>query len=242
MTGILLVSDQRISEIKRSLDIKIGSGWDYWCLKGAEKYGDAFWYAEKAKFELRRQNLFKLPPRRRNDDFDFTVRERDNAIYREFWETYQAINDEFIPEDPVYSGTRAGITLATTADAWTYSSPASGQSRVLESYIGGESTVSTVLRLAVQRATGGTTATNQTPEKMSTRSPNGVGTFATTWTAQPTLSGTALLFHAFNTFGGTDRWVSAPGEEIYQVNGEILSARSSSGTPVISSHMVYEEL
>ena len=113
---------------------------------------------------------------------------------------------------------------------------------MLESYVGGESTTSTAARIAIQRSTGGTTPTNQTLEKMSTRSPAAAGTFATTWSAQPSLSGSALLYHAFNTFGGTDRWVSAPGEEIYQVNGELLSERSASGTPVVSTHVVIEEL
>jgi hypothetical protein len=113
---------------------------------------------------------------------------------------------------------------------------------VLESFAAGEATVSTVVRIAIQRSTGGTTPTNQTPEKFSTRSPAAVATFATTWSAQPTLSGAALMFHAFNAFGGGDRWVAQPGEEVYLVNGELLSCRSASGTPVVSAHVVWEEL
>lgn len=158
------------------------------------------------------------------------------------WAEYEDINRRLLPEDPVYSGSRPGATLATTTDLWTLTSGASGQLRVLESFLGGESTVSTVLRFAIQMSTSGTTPTNQTPEKFNTRSPAAVATFATTWSAQPTLSGNAALFHAFNTFGGSDRWVPSPGSEIYLVNGEKLSGRSAVGTPVVSGHLIWEEL
>lgn len=159
-----------------------------------------------------------------------------------FWAEYEDINRRLLPEDPVYSGTRGGVTLATTTDLWTLSSPAAGQLRILESFVGGEATTSSVVRLAVQRSTGGTTPTNQTPEKFNTRSPAAASTFATTWSAQPTLSGAPNLFHAFNAFGGGDRWVSQPGQEIYLVNAEILSCRSASGTPVVSGHVIWEEM
>lgn len=160
----------------------------------------------------------------------------------DFWGEYDDVNQRLCPWDPVYSGTRAGITLATTADAWTLSSGASGQLRLIEAFMGGESGASAVERLALQRSTGGTTPTNQTPEKASTRSPAAVATFATTWSAQPTLSGNPFAWLSANTFGGSDRWVPAPGEEFYLVNGELMSARSSSGTSVVSTHAVWEEL
>lgn len=161
---------------------------------------------------------------------------------RAFWEEYEEINRGYLPDDPVYSGTRAGVTLTTTDDLWTLTSPGSGQVRVLESYLGGENTTSTVLRFAVQISTSGTTPTNQTPEKFNSRSPAAASSFRTAWSTDPTLSGVALLFHAMNTFGGTDRWVPAPGAEIYLVNGEQLSGRSASGTPIVSSHLIWEEL
>lgn len=169
-------------------------------------------------------------------------RERFLARSHAFWVEYEELNRTYLPDDPVYTGTRAGVTLSTTADLWTLTSPGSGQLRVLESYIGGEATTSTVLRFAVQLSSSGTTPTNQTPEKMNSRSPAAASTFATTWSAQPTLSGNALLFQAFNAFGGTDRWVPAPGSEIYLVNGEKLSGRSAVGTPVVSSHLIWEEM
>lgn len=161
---------------------------------------------------------------------------------RSFWQEYDTINTVWLPEDPVYTGTRSGVTLSTSADLFTLTAGGSAQVRILEWFIGGESTTSTVLRFAIQRSTGGTTATAQTAEKMNTRSPTATSVFATAWSAQPTLSGNPLLFSAFNTFGGTDRWVPQPGEEIYLVNGEQLSGRSQSGTPVVSAHLVWEEL
>lgn len=169
-------------------------------------------------------------------------RERFLSRSRAMWEEYEDINRVYLPDDPVYTGTRSGVTLATTTDLWTLTSGSTGQDRVLESYLGGENTASTVVRFAIQISTGGTTPTNQTPEKMNSRSPAAASTFRTAWTGQPTLSGNPLLFHAFNTFGGTDRWVAAPGAEIYLVNGEQLSGRSASGTPIVSSHLIWEEL
>lgn len=235
-----LVADQRLDavrfEVVRATPVRDVRALLY-IAAGERKYGERFLQAEIRKLELRRRYHASEAPLRGRQSW-----EQMRASSDAFWEEYQALNDLWMPEDPVYAGTRGGITLATTTDAWTYTSPSTGQARILESYVGGENTSSTVGRIALQRSTGGTTATNQTLEKMSTRSPTSVGTFATTWSAQPTLSGVALLFHAFNTFGGTDRWVSAPGEEIYQVNGELLSARSASGTPLVSTHAVLEEL
>jgi len=168
--------------------------------------------------------------------------DRQKAISDEFWGEYDDVNQRLCPWDPVYTGTRGGVTLATTTDLATLSVGSSGQLRILESFLAGESAASAVERLAVQRSTGGATPTNQTPEKASTRSPAAVATFATNWTTQPTLSGNPLLYHDCNTFGGTDRWVPSPGEEIYLVNSEILSWRSASGTSVVSSHHVWEEM
>jgi hypothetical protein len=51
-----------------------------------------------------------------------------------------------------------------------------------------------------------------------------------------------MLSLAFNAFGGFVRWVAAPGEEIYYVNSEVVSMRSASGTSVVSSTIVFEEL
>lgn len=202
----------------------------------ASDFLSRFVYAEGMKTAMRVQ--YGLAVRQARGE----ARESFLSRSRAFWAEYEEINRRVLPDDPVYTGTRSGVTLATTTDLWTLKSPASGQVRVLESYLGGESTVSTVLRFAIQFSTGGTTPTTQTPEKMNSRSPAAASTFNTAWSAQPTLSGQPLMFHAFNTFGGTDRWVAAPGGEIFLVNGEQLSGRSASGTPVVSSHIIWEEL
>lgn len=192
--------------------------------------------AEQVKTAMRRRYAEALRQVRGESREDFLTRSRA------FWAEYEHVNRQYIPDDPVYSGVRAGATLATTADLWTLTSPASGQVRIVEHMIGGESTASTVLRFAVQISTGGATPTNQTPEKFNTRSPAAASSFRTAWTTAPTLSGNPLVMHAFNTFGGFDRWAPPPGGEVYLVNGEQLSGRSASGTPVVSSHLIWEEL
>ena len=166
-----------------------------------------------------------------------------------FWSEYEELNRLHLPDDPVYSKTSAGVTLTTT-NLWQLLAGASAQVRVLESYIGGEAVASTVLRFSVARSAigTGTAPATCTAEKFNTRSPAaattcyGAATAQVAWgTTQETLNN-PLFLHAFNAFGGTDRWVPQPGEEIYLVNGEYMSGRSLSGTPVVSSHLIFEEL
>ena len=235
----LLIEEQRILSLKDKLLSEIPIvDWRHrvYLNAGDSKYGESFWIAEQIKIDMRYEYATCIAETHGEPREIFLSRSRS------FWEEYEEVNRIWLPEDPVYTGSRAGITPNTANDNWTLSSASAGQDRVLESYVGGEATASTVTRIAVQRSTGNTTPTNQTPEKMNTRSPAAASTFATAWTTQGTLSGVAILFHAFNAFGGTDRWVPQPGEEIYLVNAEILSNRSASGTPVTSYHAVWEEL
>jgi hypothetical protein len=160
----------------------------------------------------------------------------------EMWAEYEEINRRLIPEDPVYSGSRGGVALSTSADLWTYTSAATGQARVLEISIGGEATVSAVTRVGFYNASSGATPTNQTMEKFSTRSPAAGGTFATAWTTAPTLNTNPVLWFAFNAFGGADKWIAQPGGESYVVNGEKVSKRSNSGTSTVSGHVIVEEM
>jgi hypothetical protein len=204
---------------------------------GERKYGERFWISEEIKVEKRRRYCDEVE-QMRHRPFDEQV---DHM--RSFWQEYQEINDEWLPEDPVFTGTRLGATLSTTADLWANTVGASGQHRILESLVGGEAAAAAVARVVINRPSGaGVTPTNQTPEKMSTRSPAAVSTFVTAWATNPTLSTNDLITHAFNAFGGNDRWVPQPGEEIYQVNGESVSCRSRSGTSVVSAHDIWEEL
>lgn len=232
MTTLERVESQYAKLLPRGDDLRALIYFD----RGFEKYGEPFLIAEGLKREMRERYYAAVAATHGEP------RERFLARSREMWEEYEEINRLWLPEDPVFSGVRNNVTLATTTDFWTLSCGASGQLRLLESFIGGEATTSTVLRAVINRATGGTTPTNVTPEKMNTRSPAAVATFASTWSAQPTLGTNDLVSQAFNAFGGTDRWVPQPGEEVYSVNAEILSCRSRSGIPVVSGHSIWEEL
>lgn len=158
-----------------------------------------------------------------------------------FWKLYELVNRIFDPSDPVYSIINPGVALSTTADTLTFQAASAGQGRILEIIIGGEATASAVNRIAIQRA--GTSITGNTaitPEKFNSRSPAAAGTYGKAGTQS--LVGNPLLSLAFNAFGGFIRWVAAPGEEMYFVNSEVISIRSSSGTSTVSMTGVFEEL
>lgn len=187
------------------------------------------------KKELRRKNWIK--------ELRYPSRCLNEAIDRswEFWTQYELVNRELCPDDPVYSIVNPGTALSTTADNLTFQAYTTGQTRVLEIMIGGEATASAVNRVSVQRAgTAITSNTAITPEKFNLRSPAALGTYGKAGTQA--LVGNPMLSIAFNAFGGFIRWVAAPGEEIYCSNGEVLSIRSASGTSIVSSTGIFEEL
>ena len=120
--------------------------------------------------------------------------------------------------------------------------------RANEISIGGEATSSTVNRFAVRRSTTNlTTPTAQTPAKMSSTSPAAYTDAATTATGEPTTAAApAIWTYALNVFGGVIRWVAAPGQELL-VQGATAGSNeytleSSSGTGVISTQIVFEEI
>lgn len=159
----------------------------------------------------------------------------------EFWAEYEQVNRDYCPDDPVYSIINSGTALSTTADNLTFQAASAGQGRILEIIIGGESTTSTVNRVAVQRA--GTSITGNsaiTPEKFNSRSPAAAGTYGKAGTQA--LSGNPAFSLAVNSFGGVIPWKAAPGEEVYYVNSEVVSIRSLSGTATVSSTGIFEEL
>lgn len=167
-----------------------------------------------------------------------------------FWSEYEEINVRYLPEDPTFSKTSTGVTLTTTNSLWQLLAGATGQMRILESFLGGEAAASAVLRFAVARSAIGVGAApaTYTPEKFNTRSAAAVTTAygavgaQVAWaTTQETLNN-PLFLHAFNAFGGTDRFIANPGEEVYLVNGEYASGRSLSGVPIVSAHVIFEEL
>jgi hypothetical protein len=160
---------------------------------------------------------------------------------RKMWTAYEQVNRDFCPDDPVYSNVKAGTALSTTADLLFFKAAASGQTRILELIIGGEATASAVNRVAVTQ-TNATLASNAnvTPEKFNSRSPAAAGTYGNANTSA-VLAGHMLVL-AFNAFGGFIRWVAAPGEEMYCVNGEVISVRSLSGVSTVSGTGIFEEL
>lgn len=160
---------------------------------------------------------------------------------RKTWTMYEQVNRDYCPDDPVYSNVKAGTALSTTADLLFGKAAASGQFRVLEWIIGGEATSSAVNRVAIAQmnATLAGSAT-VTSEKFNSRSPAAAGTYGNANTSA-LIAGNMLVL-AFNAFGGFIRWVAAPGEEQYAVNGEVISLRSLSGTSTVSGTMIFEEL
>lgn len=160
---------------------------------------------------------------------------------RKLWTAYEQVNRDLCPDDPVYSIVNAGATLSTTADLLSTQAAAAGQNRILEIIIGGEATASAVNRVSIQRSgTSFTSNTAITPEKFNTRSPAAAGVYGKASTQA--LVGNPMLTLGFNAFGGFIRWVAAPGEEIYGMNSEIVSARSASGTSLVSGTIIFEEL
>lgn len=154
----------------------------------------------------------------------------------------------------VYQKPYTGVTISTTNSVYMVRSTATVQGRVLESYIGGEATTSTVLRAGIMRSTADGTGT--APATYVAQKLNPLSQAATTvvygalsanvvfGTAQETV-GDPLVVHAFNAFGGTDRWVPQPGEELYYTGAvatNSLSLRSLSGVPLVSGHVIFEEL
>lgn len=121
--------------------------------------------------------------------------------------------------------------------------------RITEMFIGGEATSSTVVRMAARRnSTQAATPTNVVPAGLSPFSAASAANFHQL-AVTPPVAGAAtqhLLNMSFNAFGGVIRWVAAPGEELYIIgataaNNEI-SLSSVSGSALISSHVIFEEL
>lgn len=146
-----------------------------------------------------------------------------------------------------YNSNREGATPIAAEVLLALTSSATSVDRIVEVFIGGEATASTVNRMTARRSSAvGTTPSAQTPEKLNPRSAAAAATVATTFSAEPTTVAVALGTWAFNAFGGVIRWVAAPGEELYVVGGTAadteISIESTSGTGLISLDMKFEEL
>lgn len=156
-----------------------------------------------------------------------------------------------------YTSAADGWTCAAFADAASLTNSnhqslrtwsATVAARVIEVFIGGEATSSTVNRMTLRRhSTQGATPTNTTPAQLNPFSPaaRALG-FVLCASTQPVVQAGHLLNLAFNAFGGIIRWVAAPGEEPYFTGATATnnegSISSLSGTGIVSSHIIFEEL
>lgn len=149
---------------------------------------------------------------------------------------------------PTAVGNTADLTSAGYHALQGYASP--GIVQIIELFMGGEATSSTVNEMEVARdSTVGATLSFGAGGYAAALSPNYTKQAAAfnTATTKPQKSATLhLLSPAFNAFGGVVRWVAAPGEELIMVGasasfGEI-SLTSASGTGKLSSTIIWEEL
>lgn len=162
---------------------------------------------------------------------------------REFWPEYEQVNRDYNPDDPVYSITRAGAALSTTADHLHLKAPASGQVRVLEIILGGEATTSAVNRIAFERENATLAGASAiTPEKFNSKSSAAAGTYGSGNTGAILTAATYFYVWAINAFGGFNDWKAPPGAEPILSDAEVAGLRSLTGTSTFSSTIVFEEL
>lgn len=142
----------------------------------------------------------------------------------------------------MHSVTRSNVALNTANDLLTFIAAASRKIKIHEISVGGMGTASAANEIAVQRSTGGTTGGGAiTPESVDPDSlADSVTVVNTTWSAQPSLSGTPLLRLPVNANGGVYRWVAKPGQEIVVRNSGQLSVCPAVGSSNVSIHVVYE--
>lgn len=148
---------------------------------------------------------------------------------------------------PIYNAYAPGFTPTAASTSLGITSSATTIDRIIEWFLGGEATSSTVNRMGVARSTVvGTTPVAVTPALLNPRSAAAGAAAFSTFTTQPTFAAVPLATLAFNAFGGVVRWVAAPGEEMYVVGGTAadtqISLRSISGAGVMSADVKFEEL
>lgn len=142
----------------------------------------------------------------------------------------------------------AASALANNSYQGLRAGAATSLARIVEMFIGGEATSSTVNRMALRRiSTNAGTPTDQVPAALNIYSVASIPQGYVAATTGPTIASTQHLANlAFNAFGGLIRWVAAPGEEIYigtatQPNAEVV-LDSISGTGVVSQDIKFEQL
>lgn len=156
-----------------------------------------------------------------------------------------------------YNTALAGWTPIAHADSASSLANASYQAvrttsastiRIVEVFVGGEATSSTVNRMSLRRlSTNASTPTDVVPGALNPLSAASVSQGYSAASTGPTIAATNHLLNLpFNAFGGVVRWVAAPGEEVWATaatapNGQVVFD-SISGTGLVSSHLIFEEL
>lgn len=140
-----------------------------------------------------------------------------------------------------YTVSRTGVVPNTANDIMTIIAPAGGAVKIKRIRASGEDSASTPMRTVVQRSTGGTTGGGAlTPEKTNSSDAAAASTIYTTWSAQPTLAGSATYVEGWNTFGGGFD-LTLDGREIWLLNSQQLSIRNTVGTGVSEWEVEFEE-
>ena len=156
-----------------------------------------------------------------------------------------------------YTAAAAGWTPVAHADGASALANASYQAlrtttastlRVTEVFVGGEATSSTVNRMSLRRlSTNATTPTDVAPAPLNPLSAAAISQGYSASATGPTIASTGHLLNlALNAFGGVVRWVAAPGQEIWATaqtapNGQLV-LDSISGTGIVSTHLIFEEM
>lgn len=157
-----------------------------------------------------------------------------------------------------FSSALAGWTPVNHADSASALANASYQAvrntaastiQLMEAFIGGEATTSTVNRMALRRiSTNASTPTDVAPGKLNPlTAAAAVHQGYSAASTGPTIAATAHLLNLpFNAFGGVIRWAADPYGPIWATtatapNSELV-LDSISGVGVVSTHMHCEEL
>jgi hypothetical protein len=142
----------------------------------------------------------------------------------------------------LFALTRSNFALNTANDSLTLIAAANRRLIIHEVSLVGLGTASAANEIVLSRSTGGTTPGGAiTAEELEADGGAAAFTNATTWSAQPALSGTGILRLGVNANGGVYRWVSKSRTEIILRNSEQVSIRSAVGTSNMGMHVIVEE-
>jgi hypothetical protein len=143
----------------------------------------------------------------------------------------------------IFNITRTATALNTTDDLLTITAASGRPLRIMVVEIDGMGTSSAANEVLLQRSTGGTTGGGAiTPQDASGGGATPAMTVVTTWSAQPSLSGSPLWRFGVNAHGGVGKFVAIPGGEIGVPAAGQVSFRSASGTSSVVLNVQVEEI